>query len=96
MALALLVPTDGAEQLGLVPAAGVSGGCCLNRPSGVGGDREALRVDQGWQPPLASADGTKRSGLVLGAGADVSSDSGTGSRCKQWASPQHVGAKNFQ
>ncbi|EPQ20486.1 Serpin I2 [Myotis brandtii] len=38
-------PTDDAERLGLALSAGVSSGCCCNRPSGTGGGGEAHRGD---------------------------------------------------
>ncbi|ELK24451.1 Nuclear respiratory factor 1 [Myotis davidii] len=58
-ALASLAPNDGMERLGPAPSAGASGGCCPDRPSGAGRGVEALRGNQGWQPPLVLADGTK-------------------------------------
>ncbi|KAK1345097.1 hypothetical protein QTO34_013803 [Cnephaeus nilssonii] len=59
-ALAQLAPSDCAEQLGPVPAAGASGSYCPNHPSGAGRGGEALMGDQGLQPPLAPADGAER------------------------------------
>ncbi|ELK36605.1 hypothetical protein MDA_GLEAN10011285 [Myotis davidii] len=60
--LALLTPTDGTERLGLEPAAGVSGGCCPDGPSGAGGGGETLMDHRGEQLLLRPADGAKRSG----------------------------------
>ncbi|KAK1345723.1 hypothetical protein QTO34_008187 [Cnephaeus nilssonii] len=57
MAPAPLTPADDMEQLGLAPAAGASGGCCPNRPSGEGGGGKALRGDQDWQQGAGLAAG---------------------------------------
>ncbi|KAK1334444.1 hypothetical protein QTO34_005450 [Cnephaeus nilssonii] len=59
---ALLVPTDGAEQLGPVPAAGVCGANTFSR-------YKWWLLQSGLQPPLTSADGAERLGLAPGSGS---------------------------
>ncbi|ELK35900.1 Protein AATF [Myotis davidii] len=57
-----LAPADGTERVGPVPAMGVSGGCCPDRPSRAGGGRHALG----------------RSGPAAATGTSGSSDAGCG------------------
>ncbi|EPQ11575.1 Nephronectin [Myotis brandtii] len=57
-------------------------------PSGAGGGGEALRDNQGQQPPLIPADGAKQSGQALAVNA--SGGSGASSGCEQGQCQQQV------